>query len=622
MKLKAITAPDIQPRAVGRIAWWPDYLPALLALCAGLLWVVSLWQIEPRQMTDVGLASVLPLTTYLAFGVLSASFCLLVQRSESKVGLLLLHVVLLIVMIHGLPTLLYDNLRYAWAWKHVGLVEYIQRNGHVDPKIEYLGAYHNWPGFFVLAALFTDVAGLESALQFAAWGPVFFNLLFLGALLLIFQPLTTDRRLIWLSIWFFFLGDWVGQDYFAPQALTYFLYLVIIGICLRWFSITTVPDRKILKRWLRFELLVGLADRMLRGASRGATSEEPGPIQSLGLRLTMMLALVVVIASHQLTPFMLLVSLGALVVFQRINARNLPLLMGVLTATWISYMAIAFLNGNIRWIIQSIGQITNNLDARQRPFAPSAGQELVASVDRVFTYLLWLAALLGGLRRLRNGYWDVAAAVLLMAPFFLLPANAYGGEMLYRIKFFALPFVSFFAAALIFPTVRTGTRRWTPPLIGLASAALLVGVFFSYYGRERLNYFTKDELAAAEYFYDHAPRNSLVIQGSFNYPSLFKHYEYYTYESLVPPPRRQLPVFQASPLQYIRRIVTAQPHATTYVIITRSQKAHNDMYGLAPPGSLDKVEQMLRASDKFQIVYSNDDAVIFRLEGTLETAQR
>ena len=32
----------------------------------------------------------------------------------------------------------------------------------------------------------------------------------------------------------FLLANWPGQDYFAPQALGYFLYLLTIGILLTW----------------------------------------------------------------------------------------------------------------------------------------------------------------------------------------------------------------------------------------------------------------------------------------------------------------------------------------------------------------------------------------------------
>src|SRR5204863_379717 len=74
----------------------------------------------------------------------------------------------------------------------------------------------------------TDLTGI------ASWAPVFFNLLDLAAAVFVFSALTRDRRVIWLGSWLFLIANWVGQDYFSPQAFAFFLYLVVIGCTLRW----------------------------------------------------------------------------------------------------------------------------------------------------------------------------------------------------------------------------------------------------------------------------------------------------------------------------------------------------------------------------------------------------
>ena len=55
--------------------------------------------------------------------------------------------VALVAATHGTPALLYGTLRYSWAWKHLGIIDYIHRHGSVDPSLKTLGVYHNWPGF-------------------------------------------------------------------------------------------------------------------------------------------------------------------------------------------------------------------------------------------------------------------------------------------------------------------------------------------------------------------------------------------------------------------------------------------------------------------------------------------
>src|SRR6266487_849605 len=111
-----------------------------------------------------------------------------------------------------------------------GTLPDIMRTGSVDPGLD---AYFNWPGFFVLSAFVTQIIGYHDILPLAAWAPVFFNLIYLGPLYMIYTSATTDKRLVWLGPWFFYLTNWIGQDYFSPQGFNFFLYLVIIATLLK-----------------------------------------------------------------------------------------------------------------------------------------------------------------------------------------------------------------------------------------------------------------------------------------------------------------------------------------------------------------------------------------------------
>ena len=112
-------------------------------------------------------------------------------------------------------------------------MDYILRHGAVDPMINVSAIYHNWPGFFAGSALLTAFAGRENLLTIASWAPFAFNLMNLVVLRFVLRGLTQDKRLVWLSLWFFFLINWVGQDYFSPQAMAYVLYLACIGLLIR-----------------------------------------------------------------------------------------------------------------------------------------------------------------------------------------------------------------------------------------------------------------------------------------------------------------------------------------------------------------------------------------------------
>jgi len=105
--------------------------------------------------------------------------------------------------------------------------------GTVDPNID---AYFNWPVFFIWAALLSQVAGLASPLVLANWTPVVLNAMYLVPLLLIFRAGTSNHRVVWVAMWFFFVSNWIGQDYFSPQGLNFFLYLAVLAVLLTWFK--------------------------------------------------------------------------------------------------------------------------------------------------------------------------------------------------------------------------------------------------------------------------------------------------------------------------------------------------------------------------------------------------
>src|SRR6185436_2027822 len=147
--------------------------------------------------------------------------------------LLALQLVTFLALVHATPAVIYGTVRYAWAWKHIGIVDYILRHGAVDPTINVLGIYHNWPGFFAASALLTNLAGRDNLLTIATWAPFVFNVMNLVVLRFLLKGLTQDKRLVWLSLWFFFVINWVGQDYFSPQAMAYVLYLACLGLLIR-----------------------------------------------------------------------------------------------------------------------------------------------------------------------------------------------------------------------------------------------------------------------------------------------------------------------------------------------------------------------------------------------------
>jgi hypothetical protein len=573
------------------------------------VWAWSLPAIDPRRMQDLGLISVLPWTTGLALVGIVLSFCAAVWSTRVPAWALFLHIAALILVIHATPALTYGSLRYSWAWKHVGIIDYIQRNGSVDPSIGFLTAYHNWPGFFALGALMDQAAGLDLALDWATWAPVFFNLLFVSALLLVLRTFTRDRRLTWLGAWFFVLANWIGQDYFSPQAMAFFLYLVMLGVCLRWYQ--TMP--RDFKVWSIVpppvvRLYTGI---VRRGAPADETTELQAPYQRVGLVAVVIALLAAITISHQLTPFMVLFDLTALVLARRLSLRGLPLLVGVMVAAWTVFMATAFLQGNLYWIVESLGRLGGNAEATLIDLSrASPGQRAVAIVDRVLTASIAVLAGLGLLRRWRNHEFDLVAVLLAVAPIPMLAANAYGGEMLFRVYLFSLPFTAFLAAGLVYPAEQQGSSMWALVSSSVLSVLLLGGLSLAYYGKEQMNYFSPGEVAAAEYLYSQAPPGSLFV-GLTYYPWPYRDYELFSYRSLTEESTATLRRLMADPEDAIEAEIDTSDYPAVYVSITRSQRAYVDDMGLLPPGWEERLRVGLLASGRYQLLVDSPDATIF-----------
>jgi hypothetical protein len=566
-------------------------------------------------MTDLGLLTVLPLSYYLAILLLSASFILASSEDNASPVMLSLHVIALIIMIHGTPQIVYGTVRYSWAWKHVGIIDYIQRNHSVNPNITYLNVYHDWPGFFALGAFLTQVAGFQSALSYAGWGPLFFNLIDFPALLVIFRSITKDRRLIWLAAWFFYITNWIGQDYFSPQAMNYFLYLVVIGIVLSWFSIWSPPNPEFISKWLKSRLLSGGFSRLLsRGIPAGTKISTPK--QRAMLMVFLGAIFFVIASSHQLTPFMMISALTLLTIFQVSRARSLPFMMAIFTAAWVIFMGETFLQGNIGWITRSIGLLTGNFAANIHNLQQaSPGQVVVSWMDRGLSALVGILAIFGALRRLRNGKWDLASILLILAPLPMVPANAYGGEMVFRVYYFALPFMAFLGASNFYPSIEKGRNIDTVlAAIGL-SVVLLFGFFFGYYGKDQMYYFSPEEVQASEYLHTNAPPGSMIMSGTVDWPLGYKNYEFYNYLAISNLPKIQQDQLFRDPVNRI--LIDMRGNTSAYFVITRSQIAEVDTIGMLPKGSLSQLGSLLLKSQNFKLIYSNSDALIFERVNSL-----
>lgn len=580
------------------------------AVCSVVLWGVSLRHVALDQMNGLGLVSVLHALFYVAVALLSATFLVALLR-QAPAPVLVGLVVLLVLMLFGLTPLLESAPRFAVTWRHAGIAQAIGDTGHINPHID---AYFNWPGFFALVAALANVAGFHDVLPLTSWSPIYFNLAYLAPLLVIARSLTLSRRLIWLSIWLFYLGNWIGQDYFSPQGFSYFLYLVIIAVLLHYF--VEQP-----KEWIpRTPFVV----RVLRKEPEPEPTPEPADVAPehtapRWVLLTCVVFLfVALVPTHQLTPVAVLFATIAIVVTGARSLAWLPVLMAALLGAWYATGARTFFNGHLSQMLSQAGQLgavfSQNVANR---VGGDVDHRIVADLTIVAGAVMWCLAFRGATRLVRRDSRYRVGVALALAPLPLLPLQTYGGEMLLRVELFALPFTAFFAAAALVgddDEIRLDRRQATA--IG---GVLLVfaGLFlFARYGNERINYFTHAETTAVAKLYSLAKPGSTLVAGTGNLPWKYTQYQDHRYRLVIEMPHwsAAAPVTNdPGPLLHDLRDAMHSSPERAYLIIARSEETEVDQLGYGRPGSLTRFADAVSGSPLFTVVYQNPDATIFTL---------
>lgn len=559
-----------------------------------IVWIWSLLFTDERALGDFGVVAILPITAYLCLLAVLGGFLHALQF-DIKGRLLGSYVVGLTVMLSGIAPMVYEHLRFSWAWKHVGIVEYIQRTGGVDPHINALPVYHNWPAFFGVSAGMNEVSGLDSALAYASWAPVVFNLMFVAVLYVLFRGLSSDHRLIWTSILFFEFGNWVGQDYFAPQAVAYVLYLLVITILLRWYARTPLGP--------------GGVD------VRPEDAIPPGSPASLVLGGVLMVMLLALSATHQLTPIMAILAIGALTVFKVVRVKWPLIAMVVFTAAWLFGPARDFVLTSVGGVFRELGGFQNNLDntlVDNELF--NSAQLVVSRVARLLSAAIVFLAGLGLLRRTHHRLSVRWSIILAVVPAVLVAVSSYGGEVLFRAYLFALPILVFLAASLWFPIPGARHRAWGRISLGAVAILLIGGLLVAEYGTDNRQVFSDDEVAAATFVYENAAPGALIVEGSRDYPRQFTNYELFEYIALDRSRPQTLRRLEADPAGTLASWLADDAQFNGgYIILTDSQRRSVTSLGPDLTPTLDSVERALLESDAFEVVFRSGGAVVFGL---------
>jgi hypothetical protein len=568
-----------------------------------LVWWLSLRHVDVSRLGDYGLPPALPITWYLAlFAAVAGAVSAIVSR-RSSTPVALAYVALVAVILYATVPVLSAQPHYAWVYKHIGVVRYLEAHGQANPRID---IYNRWPGFFALAAVFSRVAGRADPETYASWAELVFVLFDLVLVAAVVKAIARDLRIAAGASLLFLLTNWVGQTYYSPQALTYILALAAILIVLRHLRAEgpQCPRRvaRLLEKVGRVPQLAILVDEQPRWPRRAAITAV------LGLYA-------VIVASHQLTPYMLLAGVALL------------MLAGIARPWWVliamAVMSFSYFAANLGYIQHNFGLFTsidpfNNVQVAAYTQTPSPGKVFNTHAELLASATLGLGGGAGAVRLLRRGLLLRALPLLLLAvsPFAVIFGQSYGGEASLRIILFSSPWWS----ALIFWALWTVERRRLRLVLMLSVISLFTGLFVaSFFGQEELNIISPAEVRASAQFYDHARRGSVLVLAAPGFPFKYgaSYPEFRGPEGDAYPNLLSEHVFQDRQLgpadigYVIGRIRQYSPYG--YLAFTKAETVFAEVLRITPPGALSHLEAAIAGSRQFRLWYGNQDAQIYEL---------
>ncbi len=576
-----------------------------LALGGLVAWLIALPSIDPRRYSDLGLLSAVGPWFWLAMLVSVAGFviALRARRFHWQVALLALGVIVLIL--YATPSVVEGAARVEASYRHLGVSDHIARTGKLERGLD---AYFNWPGFFAMLGTLQRASGAPDLLFLARWAPTMAAFAYLAPVLLIARALSAQPRIAWLSAGVFTMVNWTGQDYLSPQTLGVWMMLCISGVVLTVIRRSDDPHS------------VGPSARIVTPKRPGINqpwSGNEGRRVRLGtaswavVHVLVALAITAVVVSHQLTPFMLILMFFGLWLVGRTPYWQLWVGTAVLAGIWLVVPAWPFVSGHVTDILGGLGSGGASANLGNRVSSGNADHKLVVTVRLVQSAVVWLLAAFGTFILVAQRRRVRAAVVLALAPFLLLPLQAYGGEMLIRVFLFGLPVVAFLVAVFLF-SVGAGPP-WRGIVLGAVLVLLAATTVLTRYGNERGEHFSPEEVATYAWVTQHTKPGATIVTLDQNTPWRWQRYATDTWlniEDAEPGPRWAR---QVTPDRVLKELEDSEATGPAYVVYTRAQQAMAELSGNISGGQLDRTAAALDNDQRFEVVHRNEDGVVWRV---------
>ena len=567
-----------------------------------MLWATSLGRVDVREATDLGIVGVLPLGWWLGVGLVAGAFLVEVSNLRIRALVIVSAIVALVVTLHGTHSFVEEQARFSTGWLHAGYTNNFAVTGSTIPDFD---ARMSWPGFFSGSGMAARAMGVD-----ARWllplAPIVANLAYLVPLKALANGQLASERARWSALWIFVAANWVGQDYFSPQALNLFLMLTVLAIVTRVFgSASERSDELRARSDTVARRLVSLAGRALLAPRWARPAEAPPPSTTEHDRLVwlavLLLTFTAMVVSHQLTPIVVAGSLTILVLFDRVRLRALPVICFVLIATWISWGAFDYWEAHLQDLVGGFGHLGSSVDDNVGArISGSADRLLVLRSRVVIGLLVWVGSIVAFAWRWRRGYQHLAMVGMLAAPFGVLLAQSYGGEAVLRIYLYALAPASILLAAVVTERTPTVSRARLLATLGVIGVVLLGTFPLTRWGNEKFEQVTAGEIEAMDWVYASVPEGATLLAANVQVTWSYEGLGAYTYE---------IPDETLDSVGKVDRAVADEP-ADTWFVLTRSQVAYGEIEDGLPAVWGDRLLEELIASGRYEVSFRNGDAAV------------
>jgi hypothetical protein len=324
----------------------------------------------------------------------------------------------------------------------------------------------------------------------------------------------------------------------------------------------------------------------------------------------------VLIPTHQLTPYIVLLNVGCLMVLGMVRPRWVLAVMTVMT---LAYLAV-----NARYLQENYQLFTglnplSNLQHSTGGYGsePMPGVHFAGRAGLALTSLVWVGAAVAAWSLARRGLAARALPLLALAlaPFAIFFGQNYAGEAVYRVTLFTTAWCSILIAWALCLLPRPRLRL---AVTGGTLGVMAVLFVLAFLGQATINIIQEGEAKASDVIYAHGRPGSVVMPVAPNFPTRYgPRYDLFVAGTGDRPNLLRIPQFRYRPLgastipAIIRETTKYSPNA--YLVFSTSMENYARIFRLTPPGAIHNLEVAIARSPRFRLWYGNSDARVYEL---------